>query len=153
MNGCCQTQPETKTSIISKITNFAAANSIKFSKIHSSRGRILGHATTLARRDVGSLTNTTRSPGRGIFVFSLSANGAFLLKISSALSQTEQESGILIVNLDLELDEDESPFLFAFSVDLLLFDKTQNLFPPKILSTEHNHMPYFALKLKDRENM
>ena len=77
----------TKTSIILKITNFAPANSIKFSKIHSSPGRILWHATTgLASCRLFDEHDTLPGPrgGRGIFVFSLSANGAFLHQISSA---------------------------------------------------------------------
>lgn len=76
----------TKTSIILKITNFAPANSIKFSKIHSSPGRIRGHATTgLARCRLFDEHDTQPGQPGGVFLYFHSVpTGLFLHQISSA---------------------------------------------------------------------
>lgn len=88
----------TETSIILKITNFAPANSIKFSKIHSSPGRILWHATTgLARCRLFDEHDTRPGPeaAAGVFLYFHSVpTGLFYIKYHrQALSQTKLESG------------------------------------------------------------
>ena len=91
MNGCCQTK-RLKPPLFWKLPILLLLTQLNFLKFIHPREESEGTRPP-ARLDVGSLTNTTRSPGRGIFVFSLSANGAFLHQISSAPGTVSDRTG------------------------------------------------------------
>ena len=99
----------TKTSIILKITNFAPANSIKFSKIHSSPGRIRGHATT-GQAGCRLFDEHDTQPGPGYFcIFTQCQRGFFtpnIIGTGHCLRQNRRAGAALkySVNLDFRVD-------------------------------------------------
>lgn len=99
----------TKTSIILKITNFAPANSIKFSKIHSSPGRIRGHATT-GQAGCRLFDEHDTQPRPGYFcIFTQCQRGFFtpnIIGTGHCLRQNRRAGAALkySVNLDYRVD-------------------------------------------------